>query len=190
MSRPDPAAEVESPGGTPVAASETDPARTEDAPEAERWVPLKEAAEAAGITVSALRKAYREDRIDSTMGPGPTGPQRLVGLGQVLERMGPGKRGLQTVRAALAAPGTVLPGAGPAGEYLPVPRAAWESLLEQVGNLHQAGQELAEARERAAKAETANDFLKEQLAEARARVAAAEGPSDRESRPKRRWFRA
>ena len=40
-------------------------------------------------------------------------------------------------------------------------------MLDQLGNLHQAGQELAEARERAAKAETEATFLRERLAELR-----------------------
>ena len=44
-----------------------------------------------------------------------------------------------------------------------VPIDAWSRILEQVGNLHEAGQELADARERAAKAETENTFLREQL---------------------------
>jgi hypothetical protein len=37
----------------------------------------------------------------------------------------------------------------------------------QLGNLHKAGQELAEARERAARAETEATFLRERLAELR-----------------------
>jgi hypothetical protein len=41
-------------------------------------------------------------------------------------------------------------------------------MLIQLGNLHQAGQELAEARERAARAETEATFLRERLAELRA----------------------
>lgn len=48
-----------------------------------------------------------------------------------------------------------------------VPIEAWERMLLQLGNLHEAGQQLAEARERAAKAETEARFLREQLAELR-----------------------
>ena len=48
-----------------------------------------------------------------------------------------------------------------------VPIDAWQRMLEQLGNLHQAGQQLAEARERAAKAETEATFLRERLAELR-----------------------
>ena len=49
-----------------------------------------------------------------------------------------------------------------------VPIDAWTRILEQVGNLHEAGQELADAKERAAKAETENLFLRDQLRELRA----------------------
>jgi len=44
-----------------------------------------------------------------------------------------------------------------------VPIDAWTRILEQVGHVHEAGQQLADARERAARAETENEFLKEQL---------------------------
>lgn len=46
-----------------------------------------------------------------------------------------------------------------------VPIDAWTRIMEQLGNLHEAGQQLAEARERAAKAETENDFLRAQVRE-------------------------
>ena len=49
-----------------------------------------------------------------------------------------------------------------------VPIDAWTRILEQVGNLHEAGQELADAKERAAKAETENTFLRDQLRELKA----------------------
>jgi hypothetical protein len=58
-----------------------------------------------------------------------------------------------------AAPGTML-----------VPVDTWTRILDQLGHLHQAGQELAEARERAARAETEAAFLREQLADARAQA--------------------
>jgi hypothetical protein len=52
-------------------------------------------------------------------------------------------------------------------ETMIVPIAAWDKMLMQLGNLHEAGQQLAEARERAAKAETEARFLRERLAELR-----------------------
>jgi hypothetical protein len=48
-----------------------------------------------------------------------------------------------------------------------VPIDAWNKMLNQLGNLHEAGQQLAEARERAAKAETESTFLRERLSEMR-----------------------
>lgn len=51
--------------------------------------------------------------------------------------------------------------------HLLVPLDSWEQLLVQLGNLHEAGQQLADARERAAKAETESGFLRERLSELR-----------------------
>ena len=57
-----------------------------------------------------------------------------------------------------------------------VPIDEWRRLLNQLGNLHEAGQQLAEARERAAKAETEAQFLKERVRELRTRLETAEQP--------------
>lgn len=57
-------------------------------------------------------------------------------------------------------------------ETMLVPIDAWTRVLDQLGNLHEAGQQLADARERAAKAETENSFLREQLRDIK-----ANGPS-------------
>jgi hypothetical protein len=54
------------------------------------------------------------------------------------------------------------------GTAMLVPRDAWDRLMDQLGNLHEAGLLLAEARERAAKAETEAGFLRERLGEMRA----------------------
>jgi chemotaxis protein histidine kinase CheA len=63
----------------------------------------------------------------------------------------------------------------PEGSML-VPIDEWRRLLNQLGNLHEAGQQLAEARERAAKAETEAQFLKERVRELRTRLETAEQP--------------
>ena len=76
-----------------------------------------------------------------------------------------------------------------------VPIAAWDRMLMQLGNLHQAGQQLADARERAAKAETEARFLRERLAELRAEMnptqepeaARAEPVTEREQPPEKLW---
>ncbi len=57
-----------------------------------------------------------------------------------------------------------------------VPIDAWNRVLEQLGNLHEAGQQLAEAKERAARAETESQFLRERLAELRAAAPVSEPP--------------
>ena len=44
-----------------------------------------------------------------------------------------------------------------------VPLDAWNTVLNQLGNLHEASQQMAEARERAAKAELEAEFLREKL---------------------------
>jgi hypothetical protein len=71
-----------------------------------------------------------------------------------------------------------------------VPRDAWDRLIDQLGNLHETGLLLAEARERAAKAETEAGFLRERLAELRTeRDTLRTRNSDPEpGRRRRRWF--
>ena len=51
-----------------------------------------------------------------------------------------------------------------------VPIDQWNRLLGQLGNIHEAGQQLAEARERMGRAETENDFLKERIRDLRAQL--------------------
>ena len=54
-----------------------------------------------------------------------------------------------------------------------VPLDSWRRMLIQLGNLHETGQQLADAKERAARAETEASFLKERLADLRAELEAA-----------------
>lgn len=76
----------------------------------------------------------------------------------------------------------------PPGTML-VPVDAWNKMLMQLGNLHEAGRELAEARERAAKAETEASFLRERLKDLRERRAPEPSAMIAESRGRRSWFR-
>jgi len=69
----------------------------------------------------------------------------------------------------------------PTDESVLVPRHAWDRMLDQLGNLHEAGQQLADARERAAKAETESEFLKERVREMRKRMEEAELALDLQS---------
>jgi hypothetical protein len=70
------------------------------------------------------------------------------------------------------APAQTAPQASPpvANDSVLVPLDQWNRLLGQLGNIHEAGQQLAEARERMGRAETENVFLKERIRDLRAEV--------------------
>ena len=57
----------------------------------------------------------------------------------------------------------VVPDENQEKDSLLVPLDAWNTVLSQLGNLHESSQLMAEARERAAKAEAEADFLREKL---------------------------
>tara|TARA_Y100001970_G_C14238793_1_gene863579 strand:- start:237 stop:581 length:345 start_codon:yes stop_codon:yes gene_type:complete len=61
-----------------------------------------------------------------------------------------------------------------------VPLDAWNAVLNQLGNLHESSQQMAEARERAAKAEAEADFLREKLKNTRQQLD--------EAKKKKRFF--
>ena len=65
-------------------------------------------------------------------------------------------------------------------DSLLVPLDAWNTVLNQLGNLHESSQLMAEARERAAKAEAEADFLREKLKNTREQL--------EEVRKKKRFF--
>jgi len=71
-------------------------------------------------------------------------------------------------RADSQASDPLVPGPVPEGSML-VPLDTWTRILEQIGHVHEAGQQLADARERAARAETENEFLRTQVADLKAR---------------------
>ncbi len=60
-----------------------------------------------------------------------------------------------------------------------VPVDEWARILRQLGNLHDSGQQMAEARERAARAETESEFLKERLRDLRDQLTEAKEKADR-----------
>ena len=167
------------------------------------WVTLPQASEASGVSVSAIRKWYRAGRIESRLEVGGVGGrQRLVPLEAVMahaQRSG-GPQAGQAAAPALEAGAEgeePLDGIAPTGRGFLVPRDAWDSMVTQLGNLHQAGQDLAEARERAAKAETEASFLRDRLVEMRAendalrtgRPAPAPSAAPAPEERRRRWFR-
>jgi DNA-binding transcriptional MerR regulator len=149
------------------------------------WLTLRQASEETGLPVSTLRNWARKGRIPTTLEDTPSGPRRMVSLQGVRERarrLGHGVEGGGALdRGPVAEPGPaepVAPGqvSPPSGTML-VPIDAWDKMLIQLGNLHQAGQQLAEARERAARAETEAEFLRERLAELREAKPGAEEES-------------
>jgi len=117
---------------------------------------LREASDQYGVPVSTLRSWCRRGAVTgSLVEPGPRWMVDPASLEEHLER-----RGGTTRRRT---------GSGPApGGGMLVPRDAWDRLMGQLTNLHETGQQLAEARERAARAETEATFLRERLAELRA----------------------
>jgi hypothetical protein len=145
----------------------------------EEWMTLREASQATGVPTSTIRKWARHDNIPSFLERTPSGQLRIVSLSGIRRWAGVIGRELDssvepetrqpgdTTEIDLTAPdGPDEPEEVPEGSML-VPLDAWNRMLNQLGNLHEAGQQLAEARERAAKAETEAAFLRERLRELR-----------------------
>jgi hypothetical protein len=163
------------------------------------WLTLKEAEAATGIPSNTLRKWVRKDAIDTYLESDGEMAIRMVDLGSVRARAEElGRDDLKSevrsqksevrsqkseVRSQNSEPGAgsgsedhrsqitdhSAEAASPPGTML-VPVDAWNKMLSQLGNLHEAGQQLAEARERAAKAETEAIFLRERLKEFRSQM--------------------
>ncbi|HSF85980.1 MAG TPA: hypothetical protein VLG28_10060 [Acidimicrobiia bacterium] len=153
------------------------------------WVTLREAHRATGVPIDTLRKWGRQGSVPSMVVETEAGLRRLVRLESVIgraEHQGrtvPGATsGKSEARpqaddtsetvATEATPPPPEDSAPPASAAAPegsmiVPIEAWDRMLMQLGNLHEAGQQLAEARERAARAETEAEFLRERLGELR-----------------------
>ncbi len=144
-----------------------------------RWVTLHEAEVATGVPASTVRNWARKERVPTRFELEPDGQVRMVGLDEVVARA----RHLGRLRPPPATrPGPAPPqqaqtSSGPPPEApegsVLVPIDAWNRMINQLGNLHEAGQQLAEARERAARAETEAVFLRERLAETRQQEAEA-----------------
>jgi hypothetical protein len=152
--------------GTPVTRDATEQTRADASPHTnpndagtaldrdDTWLPVQDAATQSGVSVGAIRKWARRGQVRSRTAEGPRGERLEVTYADV------------TARAQIVS--TQRP-SGPAlpPDTLPVPREDWQRVLTSVAHLHEAGQQLAEARERAAKAETEAAFLRERLGELR-----------------------
>jgi len=160
------------------------------------WVTLRGAEEATGIPTNTLRKWVRKADLPSYLEADGDLALRMVDLDAVLARakeLGrtvapqkpaedadetPAEDGPDTVEEPIQdetvsreeAPAEPQAPESPPGTMI-VPIDAWNKMLNQLGNLHEAGQQLATARERAAKAETEAMFLRERLAEMRTEAA-------------------
>ncbi len=161
------------------------------------WVTLREASDATGIPVGTLGSWARRGTVESYLEANGGRKRWIVDLDGVRSRAGELGRPISSVRKPPSPPVSSPLGGGGSGaaadgggyspsppassqssgvgsplreeqlETMIVPIDAWNKMLNQLGNLHEAGQQLAEARERAAKAETEALFLRERLSELR-----------------------
>jgi len=145
-------------------------------------VTLREASDATGVQLSTLRNWARKGRVPTGLEESADGSHRMVSLEGVRARAR--QLGHPAVESRPTPTPPIAPASSPIVEEEPVapppgtmlvPIDAWDKMLLQLGNLHQAGQQLAEARERAARAETEAAFLRERLAEMR--VAPSQEPA-------------
>ncbi len=149
-------------------------------PDVEGRISLREAERRFGVRVATLRTWARKGTID--------GIRRLGDRGEWLVLPESVAHHLSRHKPSVSTPSRR---SGPSddGSSMLVPRDAWDKLMDQLGNLHEAGLNLAEARERAAKAETEASFLRERLAEIREeRDALRDRPEPSGERPRRRWW--
>jgi hypothetical protein len=140
----------------------------------EDWLTLREASDATGVQLSTLRNWARKGRVPTALEESADGTHRMVSLEGVRARARQLGHPIMESRPTPTPP--VAPASSPIVEEetltpprgtMLVPIDAWAKMLLQLGNLHQAGQQLAEARERAARAETEAAFLRERLTEMR-----------------------
>ena len=153
------------------------------------WRTLREASELTGIPISTLRKWCRRDTVNSYLESDGELTLRMVEMGSVRAKRDTSSPApvashepedtrhetRDTRHEAPPASPLVQP---PEPATMIVPVDAWNKMLTQLGNLHEAGQQLAEARERAAKAETEASFLRERLAEMRETSDSSPSPQD------------
>ena len=124
-------------------------------------IDLREASRRFGVAASTLGGWARNGKIDGVKASSSGGQKWMVTPESVAHHLA----ARAPDRPADPPPGRTAP--TPDGAAMLVPRDAWDRLMEQLGNLHEAGLNLAEARERAARAETEAEFLRERLAEMR-----------------------
>jgi len=138
--------------------------RPDPIPDHRDRIDLREASRRFGVSPSTLGAWARKGAIDAVM-VGEGGKKRWMAVPESVAHHLAGRKRKGGGKSARSAPGRTSPTAD--GAAMLVPRDAWDRLIEQLGNLHEAGMALAESRERAAKAETEAGFLRERLGEMR-----------------------
>jgi DNA-binding transcriptional MerR regulator len=154
-------------------------------------ITIKEAEQRFGVSVERLRAWARDGSINAVMGPGPKGGRMwLVTAESIARHLADERREAKPTPAAVTPPRAAAASTAPArtgptedGTAMLVPRDAWDRLMDQLGNLHDAGVQLAEARERAARAETEATFLRERLTELRTERDDYKSKAERSSTP-------
>jgi hypothetical protein len=142
-----------------------------------RWVTLREAAERTGVPIGTVRSWSKTEAVDTYLELDGEHALRMVDLEGVEARA----RDLGRADPVSSPVAAVQVDEATRTDTMIVPIDAWNKMLMQLGNLHEAGQQLAEARERAARAETEAKFLRDQLRELRERAEGGESRAvDRE----------
>lgn len=131
------------------------------------WRTLQEASEATGVPAATIRKWARHQNVPTFLEQTEEGYLRYVSMTGIRHWAGEIGRDIETREIDLEVEEAADDSPAPPEGSMLVPLDAWNRLLNQLGNLHEAGQQLAEARERAAKAETEARFLRERMAELR-----------------------
>lgn len=146
----------------------------------EARITLREAHHRFGVPVGTLRSWARKGVVDAVSEASPSGPRWVVTPESVAHRLSRTPRRSTPPPTGARKESIRDDATGPTadGTAMLVPRDAWDRMMDQLGNLHEAGLMMAEARERAAKAETEAAFLRERLAEMRAERATAPPASE------------
>jgi hypothetical protein len=131
------------------------------------WVTLKEASARAGVSLSWLRKQYRQKGLPTVEVPGPRGLQKTVPLEDVLERAAP---------FALAPEPTEQPSEAHGGHMTGTVSLALADLSDLLERFSRADRDrelldrLLEVEDRAARAEAEADYLRLRLEDAFAEI--------------------
>jgi len=163
----------------------------------DEWLTVREASAVTGISATTIKRLARSNEIPSHLEKTDNGFLRIVSLVGVRRwnrddlEADPDDQGAKSVVEDTELDLTREEDS-PAQREIPegtmlVPLDAWNKMLNQLGNLHEAGQQLAEARERAAKAETEARFLKERLREIREELEKRERPEPAPDPQDRVW---